>query len=108
MLNMKIGRKEITLFFQMYTMTVITEMLLVTSIIPKASILYPVSHALATSMHINPHHISSFFGHQYFTAVHLGLITSTLWCLLINGFLGIQFAEDGTPLSLWVRIRKDT
>ncbi|CDS06095.1 hypothetical protein LRAMOSA08623 [Lichtheimia ramosa] len=73
-----VGRKEITLFFQMYTMTVITEMLLVTSIIPKASILYP-----------------------YFTAVHLGLITSTLWCLLINGFLGIQFAEDGTPLSLW-------
>lgn len=24
-------------------------------------------------------------------------------CLLINGFVGFQFAEDGTPLSLWVR-----
>ncbi|KAI9317557.1 chitin synthase III catalytic subunit [Dichotomocladium elegans] len=73
-----VGRKEIILFFHLYTLSVIMEMLLATSIIPKASILYP-----------------------YFTAAHLGLISSTFWCLLINGFLGIQFAEDGTPLSLW-------
>ncbi|KAI9243829.1 chitin synthase III catalytic subunit [Phascolomyces articulosus] len=51
---------------------------IVTSIIPKASILYP-----------------------YFTAAHLGLISATFWCLLLNGFVGFQFAEDGTPISLW-------
>ncbi|KAG2221315.1 hypothetical protein INT45_013999 [Circinella minor] len=50
----------------------------VTSIIPKASILYP-----------------------YFTAAHLGLVSATFWCLLLNGFVGFQFAEDGTPISLW-------
>lgn len=27
---------------------------------------------------------------------------ATFWCLLLNGFVGFQFAEDGTPLSLWV------
>nr|CAG8510237.1 5755_t:CDS:2 [Entrophospora candida] len=26
---------------------------------------------------------------------------TTFWCLLANGFVGFQFAEDGTPLSLW-------
>ncbi|CAG8507513.1 8639_t:CDS:2 [Scutellospora calospora] len=26
---------------------------------------------------------------------------ATFWCLLLNGFVGFQFAEDGTPLSLW-------
>ncbi|KAI9495961.1 chitin synthase III catalytic subunit [Zychaea mexicana] len=73
-----IGRKEITMFFQLYLMTILLDMLLVTSIIPKASILYP-----------------------YFTAAHLGLISATFWCLLLNGFVGFQFAEDGTPISLW-------
>ena len=32
-------------------------------------------------------------------------MASTYACLLINGFVGFQFAEDGTPLSLWVRMR---
>ncbi|KAI7856200.1 chitin synthase III catalytic subunit [Circinella umbellata] len=73
-----IGRKEITMFFQLYLMTILLDMLLVTSIIPKASILYP-----------------------YFTAAHLGLVSATFWCLLLNGFVGFQFAEDGTPISLW-------
>ncbi|ORZ03450.1 chitin synthase III catalytic subunit [Syncephalastrum racemosum] len=73
-----IGRKEITMFFEMYLMTLVLEMLLESSIIPTASILYP-----------------------YFTAAHLGLISATLWCLLLNGFVGFQFAEDGTPISLW-------
>ncbi|KAI9028868.1 chitin synthase III catalytic subunit [Phycomyces nitens] len=55
-----------------------TAMLLVTNIIPTASILYP-----------------------FFTAAHLGLVSTTSWCLLLNGFVGFQFAEDGTPISLW-------
>ncbi|KAI8351547.1 chitin synthase III catalytic subunit [Blakeslea trispora] len=77
-----VGRKEITMFFQLYLVTIFLEMLLVTNIIPTASILYP-----------------------YFTAAHIGLISASFWCLLLNGFVGFQFAEDGTPVSLWsVRI----
>ncbi|KAK9721717.1 Chitin synthase, class 7 [Basidiobolus ranarum] len=34
-------------------------------------------------------------------AVHMGLTSATVWCLLLNGFVGFQWAEDGTPLSLW-------
>lgn len=39
---------------------------------------------------------------QWFVAVYTGLVAATYTCLLINGFVGFQFAEDGTPLSLWV------
>ncbi|KAI7865880.1 chitin synthase III catalytic subunit [Spinellus fusiger] len=73
-----VGRKEIAMFFQLYLVTAFLEMLLVTNIIPIASRLYP-----------------------FFTAAHLGLISTTSWCLLLNGFVGFQFAEDGTPISLW-------
>jgi hypothetical protein len=31
-------------------------------------------------------------------------VAATYCCLLINGFIGFQFAEDGTPLSIWVRV----
>ncbi|KAI8384506.1 chitin synthase III catalytic subunit [Radiomyces spectabilis] len=73
-----VGRKEIVMFFYLYMITVLLEMLLVTGIIPTSSSVYP-----------------------WFTAVHIGLISATFWCLLLNGFVGFQFAEDGTPLSLW-------
>ncbi|ORZ10399.1 chitin synthase III catalytic subunit-domain-containing protein [Absidia repens] len=73
-----VGRKEIVMFFYLYMITVFLEMLLVTGIIPTSSVVYP-----------------------WFTAVHIGLISATFWCLLLNGFVGFQFAEDGTPLSLW-------
>ncbi|KAI8099539.1 chitin synthase III catalytic subunit [Halteromyces radiatus] len=73
-----VGRKEITMFFQLYLVTMLLEMLLVSSIIPTASSLYP-----------------------FFTSAHLGLGSVTFWCLLLNGFVGFQFAEDGTPISLW-------
>lgn len=39
--------------------------------------------------------------YKYFAAVHTGLVCATLWCLLLNGFVGFQFAEDGTAMSLW-------
>jgi hypothetical protein len=42
-------------------------------------------------------------GLQWFAAVYTGLVAAAYCCLLINGFVGFQFAEDGTPLSLWVR-----
>ncbi|KAF9331508.1 Chitin synthase, class 7 [Podila minutissima] len=73
-----VGRKEIIMFFYLYMLVTIMDLLLVSGIIPTASQLYP-----------------------YFTGVHIGLISATFWCLLLNGFVGFQFAEDGTPLSLW-------
>ncbi|GAA5812973.1 hypothetical protein MFLAVUS_006437 [Mucor flavus] len=73
-----VGRKEIAMFFQLYLVTIFLEMLLVTNIIPTASILYP-----------------------FFTAAHIGLLSACFWCLMLNGFVGFQFAEDGTPISLW-------
>ncbi|KAG2227071.1 hypothetical protein INT45_003801 [Circinella minor] len=73
-----VGRKEMVTFFYLYLLTLILEMLLITGIIPQSSPAY-----------------------QWFTAVQLGLVTSSFWCLMCNGFVGFQFAEDGTPLSVW-------
>ncbi|KAK9696581.1 Chitin synthase, class 7 [Basidiobolus ranarum] len=73
-----VGRQEMLCFFYLYTLTVLMELLLIGGIIPISSIVYP-----------------------WFTAAHVGLITASVWCLLLNGFVGFQFAEDGTPLSLW-------
>lgn len=38
--------------------------------------------------------------YQGFTAVHLGSIVATLWVLLLNGVVGFQILDDGTPMSL--------
>ncbi|KAG0250914.1 Chitin synthase, class 7 [Mortierella polycephala] len=73
-----VGRKEIIMFFYLYILVTILDFLLVSGIIPTSSDVY-----------------------RHFTGVHLGLISATFWCLLLNGFVGFQFAEDGTPLSLW-------
>lgn len=35
-----------------------------------------------------------------FTAVHLGAIVATLWILFLNGLVGYQLLDDGTPISL--------
>lgn len=35
-----------------------------------------------------------------FTAVHLGSIVATVWVLLLNGIVGYQLLDDGTPISL--------
>ena len=37
---------------------------------------------------------------QGFTAVHLGAIVATLWVLMLNGVVGFQLLDDGTPMSL--------
>ncbi|KAI9279194.1 chitin synthase III catalytic subunit [Sporodiniella umbellata] len=73
-----VGRQEIVMYFYLYWLTTLLDMLLVTGIIPTSSSAYP-----------------------WFTAIHVALTCSTYWCLLVNGFVGFQFAEDGTPLSLW-------
>ncbi|OBZ79488.1 Chitin synthase export chaperone [Grifola frondosa] len=40
--------------------------------------------------------------YPWFAAVYTGFVAAAYCCLLINGFVGFQFAEDGTPLSLWL------
>lgn len=73
-----VGRKEIVLFFYLYATSEILAIFLDSAIIPTYSTAYPI-----------------------FAAIYVGLSTAIYWCLLINGFVGFQFAEDGTPKSLW-------
>ncbi|KAF8621834.1 hypothetical protein AX15_007458 [Amanita polypyramis BW_CC] len=73
-----VGRKEIVTFFWMYMAIELLAMFLDSSVIPTANVSYP-----------------------WFAAVYTGLVAAAYACLLINGFVGFQFAEDGTPLSLW-------
>ncbi|KAJ3293202.1 Chitin synthase, class 7 [Borealophlyctis nickersoniae] len=73
-----VGRQEIVMFFYMYFATTVLEFLVISGIIPTA-----------------------WNGYKYFVAAHVSMIIVTLWCLLLNGFVGFQWAEDGTPLSLW-------
>jgi len=74
-----VGRKEIVLFFYLFAIIELLAIFLDSGIIPTASAPYP-----------------------WFAAAYTGLISATYCCLLINGFVGFQFAEDGTPLSLWL------
>lgn len=73
-----VGRKEIVMFFWLYMAIELLAMFLDSGIIPTANVSYP-----------------------WFTAVYTGLVAAAYCCLLINGFVGFQFAEDGTPFSLW-------
>jgi hypothetical protein len=73
-----VGRKEIVMFFWMYMAIELLAIFLDSGVIPTSSGAY-----------------------QWFAAVYTGLVAATFTCLLINGFVGFQFAEDGTPLSLW-------
>ncbi|KAA1107514.1 Chitin synthase, class 7 [Puccinia graminis f. sp. tritici] len=73
-----VGRKEIVHFFYFYAVVTLSSFFLDSGIIPSSSKVYP-----------------------YFAAFETGMLSATFWCLLVNGFVGFQFAEDGTPLSLW-------
>ncbi|ORY70759.1 chitin synthase III catalytic subunit [Leucosporidium creatinivorum] len=73
-----VGRKEIVQFFYMYFVVELLGIFLDSGIIPSYSKVY-----------------------AWFAAIHTGLSCATYWCLLLNGFVGFQFAEDGTPVSLW-------
>jgi len=74
-----VGRKEIVMFFWLYALIELLAIFLDSGIIPTANSSYP-----------------------WFAAVYTGLVAATYCCLLINGFVGFQFAEDGTPVSLWL------
>jgi len=39
-----------------------------------------------------------------FTAVHIAAIVATVWILMLNGIVGYQLLDDGTPLSLGLMI----
>jgi len=73
-----VGRKEIVMFFYLYAIIELLAIFLDSAVIPTSSNVYP-----------------------WFTAVYTGLVAAAYMCLLINGFVGFQFADDGTPLSLW-------
>lgn len=73
-----VGRKEIVMFFYLYMIVEILAIFLDSGIIPTANAVYP-----------------------WFTAAYAGLVAAIYWCILVNGFVGFQFAEDGTPTSLW-------
>ncbi|WFD29746.1 Chitin synthase, class 7 [Malassezia sp. CBS 17886] len=72
------GRKEIVFFFYLYGISELLVLFLDSAVIPTYSGAY-----------------------LWFTAIYIGLKTCAFWCLMLNGFVGFQFAEDGTPLSLW-------
>ena len=40
--------------------------------------------------------------YPYFVAIQNGLASALCTCLMINGFVGFQLYEDGTPQSVWL------
>lgn len=74
-----VGRKEIAFFLYCYLWTCVVGVFLVSNIIPLSETLQ-----------------------KYLAAVHLSLIATTFWSLLVNGFVGFQWSvEDGTRKSMW-------
>lgn len=73
------GRKEITTFFYLYMLLTFLSLCIDAGVIPPGSTPYP-----------------------YFVAIQAGLASALVTCLMINGFVGFQLYEDGTPLSLWM------
>ncbi|KAK9694506.1 Chitin synthase, class 7 [Basidiobolus ranarum] len=73
-----VGRKEMLIFFYLYFLTLVFDFITMSGLIPASNGAY-----------------------KYIVAVHISLISTTIWALLVNGFIGFQFAEDGSRLSLW-------
>lgn len=73
------GRKEIINFFYIYMLLTFFSLIVDAGVTPPGSTPYP-----------------------YFVALQAGLASALITCLLINGFVGFQLYEDGTPLSLWM------
>ncbi|KAI8868430.1 hypothetical protein GQ42DRAFT_164145 [Ramicandelaber brevisporus] len=73
-----IGRREISLFFFMYMVSCILDIVVITGIVSPATKPYP-----------------------YFAAASIAIGCMTCWCLLLNGFIGFQWIEDGTAKSMW-------
>lgn len=73
-----VGRKEILTFFYLYMLTTFFSLIVDAGVVPPGSGPYP-----------------------YFVAIQSGFTSAMITCLLINGFVGFQLYEDGTPLSIW-------
>ncbi|KAJ1890790.1 Chitin synthase, class 7 [Kickxella alabastrina] len=73
-----VGRKEMVMFFYLYFLLTVLDFITISGIIPISSVVYP-----------------------YFVAAFLGLTSAMCWCLMLNGFIGYQWTEDGTALILW-------
>ncbi|KAI1639207.1 chitin synthase III catalytic subunit [Biscogniauxia mediterranea] len=74
-----VGRKEILAFFYTYMLLSFISLCVDAGVVPPGSDPYP-----------------------YFVAIQSGLASALVTCLLINGFVGFQLYEDGTPLSVWM------
>jgi hypothetical protein len=74
-----VGRREITTFFYLYMLLTFVSLCVDAGVIPPGSAPYP-----------------------YFVSILNGLTSALITCLLINGFVGFQLYEDGTPLSVWL------
>ncbi|KAG5957994.1 Chitin synthase, class 7 [Claviceps arundinis] len=73
-----VGRKEILSFFYLYMLLTFISLIVDAGVVPPASGPFP-----------------------YFVSLQNGLSSALITCLLINGFVGFQLYEDGTPLSVW-------
>ncbi|CAH0015755.1 unnamed protein product [Clonostachys rhizophaga] len=74
-----VGRQEILTFFYLYMLLCFISLVVDAGVVPPGSDPYP-----------------------YFVCIQNGLSSALVTCLLINGFVGFQLYEDGTPLSLWM------
>ncbi|EYB32016.1 hypothetical protein FG05_02729 [Fusarium graminearum] len=74
-----VGRKEILSFFYLYMLLSAMSLVIDAGVVPPGSDPYP-----------------------YLVSVQNGFSSAVITCLLINGFVGFQLYEDGTPLSVWM------
>ncbi|KAK7420312.1 Chitin synthase, class 7 [Neonectria magnoliae] len=74
-----VGRKEILSFFYLYMLLTCVSLIVDAGVAPPGSDPYP-----------------------YFVSIQNGFSSAVVTCLLINGFVGFQLYEDGTPLSVWM------
>ncbi|KAM0471043.1 hypothetical protein ACHAPE_004424 [Trichoderma viride] len=74
-----VGRKEILSFFYLYMLLTFISLVVDAGVVPAGSGPFP-----------------------YFASVQNGLTSAVVTCLLVNGFVGFQLYEDGTPLSVWM------
>ncbi|KAK5994434.1 Chitin synthase export chaperone [Cladobotryum mycophilum] len=74
-----VGRKEILSFFYLYMLLTFISLIVDAGVVPPGSAPFP-----------------------YFASVQNGLSSALVTCLLVNGFVGFQLYEDGTPLSVWM------
>lgn len=74
-----VGRREILDFFYLFSILTIMSMVIDAGVTAPGSGAYP-----------------------YIAAVQCGLISATAVCLMMTGFIGFQWYEDGTFKSVWI------